>query len=560
MFTRQSARDRQHRIGIAFIIMVTTLICAEPCSGWAQLLGPGTVIDTQGPCSPGVVAGRDAHVELTCGMTPEEVGRAIAAAMGQPIEITVEKSDSCRPEVYAQRQAVVSVVCGVQPAEVGRTIAAATAQIRTAFDDFRKRAGLTEAAARRVLEDLGQQNVPTEELPVKLADAVSRYHELLSRLQSFEGGAPELARSREQAREAIQRGDLDKAEVILQKVREERRETSRQLREALQRVQLDEAEDAANLGLLAELRFRYADAAERFREAADLCPDSEGQRQAGYLHSAALAAWRGGEYAKAEPLLSRALAIDEREFGPNDLVVATDLNDLGVVLGDLSRPSDAERLHRRALSIREQVLGPTDPVVATSLNNLATALVGLQRLAEAERLLRRALSIREQAFGSEQPIVAGTLQNLSTALSYLHRPSEAEPLLRRAVAIYEKKLGPEQLDLATALGNLGVTLDFDLRRHAEAEPLFRRALSIREHLLGSDHPETAQSLNNLAVNLMRLCRPVEAKPLEQRALAVRERVFGHDDPRTVAVRTNLEILASESLPNCTSPKPPKALQ
>ena len=55
---------------------------------------------------------------------------------------------------------------------------------------------------------------------------------------------------------------------------------------------------------------------------------------------------------------------------------------------------------RRALAIDEKSFGPDHPKVAIRLNNLALLLRVTNRLAEAEPLVRRALKI-EAIFGAE---------------------------------------------------------------------------------------------------------------------------------------------------------------
>ena len=55
-----------------------------------------------------------------------------------------------------------------------------------------------------------------------------------------------------------------------------------------------------------------------------------------------------------------------------------------------ARPS---RCYRRALAIDEKAFGPDHPDVATALNNLAALLRATNRLGEAEPLYRRALAI-----------------------------------------------------------------------------------------------------------------------------------------------------------------------
>ena len=109
---------------------------------------------------------------------------------------------------------------------------------------------------------------------------------------------------------------------------------------------------------------------------------------------------------EAEPLMRRALAIDEASFGPEHPEVAIRLNNLALLLKDTNRLGEAEPLMRRALSISEASLGPEHPRIATELNNLALLLQDTNRLGEAEPLMRRALRIDEASLGPEHPKVA----------------------------------------------------------------------------------------------------------------------------------------------------------
>jgi tetratricopeptide (TPR) repeat protein len=438
-------------------------------------------------------------------MTPAEVGRAIAAAQGRPVEVAAEAGAACSPRVHALRDAVVTVVCGVAPEEVGRVAAAAmeeaTRQIRGEFERFRRGAGLTEAAARRVLEDLGERGVPTDQLPARLAGAVGRYHELLARLRTYEGEDPDVARLAGEARAAIERGDFDAAEAALQRARGTQAEINAARRQALDRGRLREAELLADQARLAGLRFRHAAAGRLYREAADLVPDSEPVQRANYLGRAGVALWAGGV------------------------------------------PAEAEELERRALALRERALAADHPDVATSLDNLGATLSSLGRPAEAVPLHRRALAINLRAFGPEAPAVAASLNNLAAALGDLGRAAEATPMLRRVSAIYEAAFGPDDPRVAASLDHLAVMLR-SLGRAAEAEPLHRRALAMRERILSPDHPFVGQSLGNLAWTLRVLGRPAEAEPLLRRALALWMRALGPEHPLTRSVRRDLEALRS----------------
>jgi tetratricopeptide (TPR) repeat protein len=116
--------------------------------------------------------------------------------------------------------------------------------------------------------------------------------------------------------------------------------------------------------------------------------------------------------------------------------VARELNNLAQLLQDTNRLAEAEPLMRRALAIDEASYGTDHPEVARGLNNLAQLLKATNRLAEAEPLMRRALAIDEASYGTDHPNVAISLNNLAQLLKATNRLAEAEPLMRRVVEIF----------------------------------------------------------------------------------------------------------------------------
>jgi tetratricopeptide (TPR) repeat protein len=185
-------------------------------------------------------------------------------------------------------------------------------------------------------------------------------------------------------------------------------------------------------------------------------------------------------FAEAEPLLRRALAIDEAAYGATHPSVATDLNNLASLLQDTNRLGEAEPLFRRALAIDEAAYGATHPRVATDLNNLALLLRDTNRLGEAEPLFRRALAIDEAAYGATHPNVAGDLNNLALLLRDTNRLEEAEPLFRRMVSImkhFNDSTGHEHPHWRAALANyIGLLQAMDLSE----EEIARRLQDVAE--------------------------------------------------------------------------------
>jgi tetratricopeptide (TPR) repeat protein len=270
--------------------------------------------------------------------------------------------------------------------------------------------------------------------------------------------------------------------------------------------------------------------------------DEANHPSAGWLTTQSAGCWyQLAEWSRAEPLMKRALVIDEQSFGPEHSEVALSLNNLANLLKARNRFEEAEPLMRRALMIWERSLGLEHPRVATALNNLSLLLKDTNRLAEAELLMRRALAIDEQSVGLEHPNVAVRLHNLSLLLKATNRLTEAEPLIQRALVIFERSFGANHPNVSTALNTLGNLL-YETNRLPEAEPLMRRAIAIVEQSFGPEHPAVANNLNDLAQLLQATNRPTEAEPLMRRALAINEQSFGPEHPKVALSLSNLARL------------------
>src|SRR5262245_45216642 len=73
--------------------------------------------------------------------------------------------------------------------------------------------------------------------------------------------------------------------------------------------------------------------------------------------------YRAGKFSEAIPLARRALALLEKQLGPDHPDVAQLLNNLAELYRNQGRYADAEPLYRRALAIREKALGRDHPIV-----------------------------------------------------------------------------------------------------------------------------------------------------------------------------------------------------
>ena len=242
-----------------------------------------------------------------------------------------------------------------------------------------------------------------------------------------------------------------------------------------------------------------------------------------------------------------AAALAEAEDLKNDSLLSWALNDHAHLLYTTNHRAEAEPLMRRALAIDEASFGKDHPDVARDLNNLAGLLQATNRRGEAEPLMRRALAIDEASFGKDHPRFAIDLNNFAQLLEATNRVAEAEPLMRQALAIDEASFGREHPRVAIQLNNLAQLLQ-DTNRLAEAEPLMRRALAIDEASFGKDHPGVARDLNNLAGLLQDTNRLAEAEPLMRRGLEILMRftaATGHPHPELRTVLRNYRLLRTD---------------
>src|SRR5689334_17613367 len=192
-------------------------------------------------------------------------------------------------------------------------------------------------------------------------------------------------------------------------------------------------------------------------EAEATAPDSA--RVASSLASLGQVRYQAKDYAEAEALFSRAVALREKLLGAEHPNVAQTLNNLAAVHVALGALDAAEPLLLRSLAITERHRGKSHPDVAVNLNNLAKLYFKRNEHARAEPLLARLLEL-EKAASATHPKVAGVLASLAAVRVAQGDMAAAESLLREAEAI----VGPGHASVVAVRAKL------DARRDGRATP------------------------------------------------------------------------------------------
>jgi len=117
------------------------------------------------------------------------------------------------------------------------------------------------------------------------------------------------------------------------------------------KAQSDVTDAASFLGQSLYEQGKYRQSAEALEQAASRRPDDSR-----ILNNLGLSWASAADYARAEPLYRKALAIDEKVWGPDNPHIATTLHNLAELLQDKGDAAQAESLYRRALAIDEKAL------------------------------------------------------------------------------------------------------------------------------------------------------------------------------------------------------------
>lgn len=287
-------------------------------------------------------------------------------------------------------------------------------------------------ALRAVLKDKG---VAGKDLENKVADFAKKLPELRARLANIAPIDPDAVAALENARAALDKGDLAEAIEFLDSVGAIDGDAGTDLRR-----QADQRLTAAAIARVAAAdlwlaQMNHPEAVLLYRKAAETTPEVRRDLIAEHLNKLGTAAYQGGDLKTATETFEESLYVLERHLGKEHADVATALNNLGLLYYSQGNVEAAEPLYRRALAIDEKVLGTDAPGVATDLNNLALLFKKKGDLKAAEPLLRRALQIKQGAYPAGHPSLLTGVRNYVGLLRALGDNERADKVESRAALL-----------------------------------------------------------------------------------------------------------------------------
>jgi tetratricopeptide (TPR) repeat protein len=220
---------------------------------------------------------------------------------------------------------------------------------------------------------------------------------------------------------------------------------------------------------------------------------------------------------EAKQVLTRSLALRQREYGEDHPLTASARGQLGTVHLAAGELADAELLLQAAVSTHERLLPPTHPDRVSSVHNLAQFRIAQNKYKAAVKLLQDLIAPWGSTAEPPSLVHAAPYQTLATLYRQMGEYARARPLLRKAQRLYEDSFGPD--DLTSVL----VRVEFGLLSAAEgnnhrAKTQLREARAGLIKILGVDHPQVASAENNLAVVCLQLGHLDDAALLLEQAI------------------------------------------
>jgi tetratricopeptide (TPR) repeat protein len=166
-------------------------------------------------------------------------------------------------------------------------------------------------------------------------------------------------------------------------------------------------------------------------------PAPEQAAEDSVLNTLCLIQWAEGDLAGAETSIRRALTLHRKEFGEENIEVATALGHLGLILWERGDFTEAEAAQRQALVIEKKMYGTQNNIqVAQTLHNLASVLEDNGDLSEAESDARQSLAIETNLVAANHPNAIKARQSLAEILRR-RGAKEGDPAsLREALQLY----------------------------------------------------------------------------------------------------------------------------
>lgn len=195
-------------------------------------------------------------------------------------------------------------------------------------------------------------------------------------------------------------------------------------------------------------------------------------------------------YAKADEWAEKSALPDEK--------YETLLDDYSGFLYDYGEYESALDVNLRQLKIRKKLYGPKHIDIALSFFNIGSIYFQQSDYTKALEYYNRARSVWKMNLVKESELRSPFYNNIGVIYDRQGYFNKALDYHQKALRINQKILGEKHFETATSYNNIG-TVYSELEEYGKALENYFKALNIRMETVGDKHPFTANSYNNIGV-------------------------------------------------------------
>lgn len=204
---------------------------------------------------------------------------------------------------------------------------------------------------------------------------------------------------------------------------------------------------------------------------------------------------------EAEVQMEELLRISEEQLGPLHPMTAKAYGALGILRKRQGNFPASEKAYRRALDVLAQLPQADERTVAIVKENLGLVLFDQGKNTEAELLVREAADELERIAGPDSADLAYALTNLGQIYKKSRPKKEGLELalecFERAYVIRRERLGDDHRETLRTRFCHAMALA-DKGNHAESERMHREILERRMHIMEEDHIDVLESRHHVA--------------------------------------------------------------
>lgn len=244
-------------------------------------------------------------------------------------------------------------------------------------------------------------------------------------------------------------------------------------------------------------------------------------------------------YAAAEPLLKRALALGETLESPDSTEFARVKFNLAIIARDKPDDVEAERLFNEALDLFAKNPAAAQADDAASLLNLGALCITQGRYQEAESFLTRSVAAYQRFLGvAVHQDFANAYLQLAEVYRLEGRNLEATEQYRNALNMYEKIEGPNGLHVQRTLTRFAI-VQSSQGNDAEASKLADRSQAIAQSLTVVGGKLDGTTLNDLGLDAEKRHELTRAEDLLTQACTAYEQGGSPESRHLATALTNL---------------------